>query len=392
MAEPAQGERPQWAVFMAVCTAYLAVSIGEAILAPVFPVVAEDLGFDVTRGGVAFGLLAGSIAFGNVAGGYLLARGGSKVATVVALATSAAGSLVAATAGAPLPFFISQVLLGLGAGLFFAPGINVVGTVGGSRRGLAMALFGVAFSAALTVAAVLASLGARVGWRLPFAVGAVVATVAAVVVSVSAMPPRQLGPAGGQRRRLRDAIGLAAAVGSAGALVQYGTVAFFPAFAVASWDLSPGAAALTLAVARLVSVPAKMLTGHWADRLGAVPAARRVGAVLALSGAWWTLVPSPRVAVVAAVIFAAGASSVFPIANLLAFEGFGDRGPLLGTFRSVQMGVGALGSLAIAGSASLVGLRATLAVSAVVVPAAMVLLGHRDRAARRAGRAVVVAP
>jgi MFS family permease len=385
-------ERPQWAVFTAVCAAYLAVSIGESILAPVFPVAAEELGLDLASGGIAFGLLAGSIAVGNVAGGYLLARRGPKTAILTALAVAGAGSLLAATAGSAVPFFAAQSLLGLGAGLFFAPGINVVGTVGGARRGLAMALFGVAFSAALTVAAVLASFGARVGWRLPFTVGAVLAGVAAAVVALSALPRRRLGPTGGQRKRLRDAIGLAAVVGSAGALVQYGTVAFFPAFAVESWDLSPGKAALALAVARLVSVPGKMITGHWADHLGTIPTARRVGAVLAVSGAWWTLVPGPEASVAAAVVFAAAASSVFPIANLLAFQGFGDRGPLLGTFRSVQMGIGALGSMAIGGVASVVGLRATLALSATVVPAGMLLLGRRARAEARALRAAEVGP
>jgi len=382
----AVGERPQWAVFTAVCAAYLAVSVGESILAPVFPAAAEELGLDVAHGGIAFGLLAGSIAVGNVAGGYVLARRGPKTAILAALCVAGIGSLLAATAGSALPFFGAQALLGLGAGLFFAPGINVVGTVGGARRGLAMALFGVAFSAALTVAAVLASLGARVGWRLPFSVGAVLATLAAVVVAGSSLPRRRVEPAGGVRKRLRDAIGLAAVVGSAGALVQYGTVAFFPAFAVDVWHLSPGKAALALAVARLVSVPGKMLTGHWADHLGAIPTARRVGAVLAVSGAWWTLAPGPEWSVAAAVVFAAGASSVFPIANLLAFQGFGDRGPLLGTYRSVQMGIGALGSLAIGGAASIVGLRATLAFSAIVVPAGMMLLGHRARAAARTAR------
>lgn len=377
--EPSDAARPQWAAFAAVCAAYLSTTIGESILAPVFPTVADELGFDVATAGLAFGLLAASIAVGNVAGGYLMARRGPKPAVLASLAVVALGSIAAATSNGLETFLVAQVLLGLGSGLFFAPGINVVGTVGGSRRGLAMAMFGIAFSAGLTVAALLSSLGARVSWRLPFVVSALLAAVAAVVVTTSRMPRRRAGPPDGVRRKVRDAIGVAAGVGSVGALVQYGIVSFFPAFAVASWDLSAGAAAGVLAAGRVLSVPAKFLTGSWTDRLGALTAARRVGAVLAVTGAWWTIVPGPWASVWAAVVFAAAASSIFPIANLLAFEGFGDRGPLLGTFRSVQLGVGAVGGLAIGTAASLLELRPVLAVVAIAVPGALLVFIHRER-------------
>jgi MFS family permease len=371
------GDAPQWAAFTAVCSAYLAVTVGESILAPVFPAAADELGLSLAPAGVAFGLLTGSIAVGNVAGGYVMARRGPKVAILVALVVAAVGSLLAATTTVRGLFFVAQSLLGLGAGLFFAPGISVTGRLGGSRKGMAMALFGTAFSVGLAVAALLSSLGARIGWRLPFAVGAVMSAVAFVVVLAAGLPGRQVGPAGGVRKRLRDAIGLAAAVGSVGALTQYGTVAFLPAFAVEAWDLSAGSAALVLAASRVASVPAKVVTGSWADRLGAPRSAARVGVLLAVSGACWALAPSVWVGAVPAVVFGASASSVFPIANLLAFEGFGDRGPLLGTYRSVQMGVGAVGGASIGGLSSVFGLRPTLAVSAVCIPATLVVLGRR---------------
>jgi MFS family permease len=367
---------PAWPAFAAVCSAYLAVTIGEAILAPVFPIAARELGLDVSSGGFVFGVLAAAIAVGNIAGGYVLARVGAKVAVLLALATAGTGSLLAATVQSSVPFIGAQALIGSGAGLFFAPGINAVGTLGGARRGYAMGLFGVAFSVGLAVAAVLSSLGASIGWRLPFAVAAAISGVAMLVVAVAALPPRRSGPAGGYRERLRDAVGVAAAVGSAGAVTQYGTVAFLPAFAVTAWGLSPAAAALLLAAGRVLSVPAKVVTGRWADALGPSGTARRVGAVLAITGLWWTLVPNVWASAWAAVVFSAGASSVFPIANLLAFEGFGDRGPLLGTYRSVQMGAGAVGGASIGALSSVVGLRPTLALAALV-PASLLLVDRR---------------
>ena len=377
--EPGAASRPQWAAFVAVCAAYLSTTIGEAILAPAFPMAADELGLDVADAGLLFGLLTGAIAVGNIAGGYLLARRGPKPAILLALGVAGGGSLLAAVSSSVVPFVAAQAMLGGGAGLFFAPGINAVGKLGGARRGYVMGLFGTAFSLGLAAAAVLAALGARVGWRLPFAAGAVTSAVAIVAVAVAALPPRREGPDGGRRKRLRDAVGVAAGVGSVGAMTQYGTVAFLPAFAVTAWHMHPGTAALVLAAARVLSVPAKMLTGGWADRYGAMGTARRLGFLLAATGAWWTLAPGPWLGAWAAVVFAAAVSSVFPVANLLAYEGFGDRGPLLGTFRSVQMAVGAAGGAAIGGASAVVGLRPTLALVAVVVPLALVLLDHRTR-------------
>jgi MFS transporter, DHA1 family, inner membrane transport protein len=378
--EPGATSRPQWAAFVAVCAAYLSTTIGEAILAPAFPMAAEELGLDVADAGLLFGLLTASIAAGNIVGGYLLARRGPKPAIVFALVVTGAGALLAAISSSVGPFVAAQAMLGGGSGLFFAPGINTVGKLGGARRGYVMGLFGTAFSLGLAVAAVLAALGARVGWRLPFAVGAVTSLIAIAAVATASLPQRRPGPDGGQRKRLRDAVGVAAGVGSVGAMTQYGTVAFLPAFAVTAWHMHPGTAALVLAGARVLSVPAKMLTGEWADRYGAMGTARRLGLLLAATGAWWTLAPGPWVGAWAAVVFAATVSSIFPVANLLAFEGFGDRGPLLGTFRSVQMAVGAAGSAAIGGASAAIGLRPTLATVAVLVPLALVVLERRSRA------------
>lgn len=363
--------RREWLAFSAVSLAYLSVTVGESILAPVFPAAADDLGLGLRTAGVAFSLLTISIAGGNLAGGYVLARRGPKVGVLASLVLTGLGSLLAAIAPGTAVFLGAQVLLGLGAGVFFAPAINAVGGIGGARRrGLAMGLFGVAFSGGLTAAALLAALGARVGWRTPFAIGAVVSVAAIVAVSAAAVPGRRPPPPGA-RRRLRDAIGVPAAVGSAAAVSQYGTIAFLPTFAVVVWDLTPGRAALLLALARALSVPSKLLAGYAADRLGPLPTVRLLGAVLAVTGALWTLLPDPAWAVAPAVVFAASVSAVFPVANLLAYESFGNRGPLLGTYRSVQMGVGAAASAAIGVGGSTFGLRPTLACT-IAVPAALV--------------------
>ena len=166
-------------------------------------------------------------------------------------------------------------------------------------------------------------------------------------------------------------------MGSAAAAIQYGTVAFFPAFAVGEWGLGAGTAALLLGAGRALSVPGKALSGHASDEHGPLSTAGWLGALLVVLGSAWMVAPSAWWGAVPAVGFVATVGSLFPVANLLAFDAFGNRGPLLGTFRSVQMGAGAVVAASIGAGAQTVGLRPTLLVT-LVAPLALALARHRS--------------
>lgn len=378
--------RPAWAAFAMVTVAYLAVTVGESILPPLFPVVADELGLDLRLAGFAFGLLTGMVAVGNFAGGYVLARAGARAGIAASLVVTGVGTTLAAVAGGRDAFLWAQALIGLGSGIFFAPGVDAAGVLAGPRRrGLAMGIFGVAFSGGLAVAALLAAAGASASWRIAFWVATAACAAAFVAMLWAALPPRRREPVGGTRKRLREALGVAVVVGGVGAVSQYGTVSFLPAFAVAAWRFSPAAAAVLLAVGRILSVPAKLLAGAAADRWGSHVTVWGLSTTLVATGLLWTVAPPGLVATAAAAVFAATVSALFPIANLLAIEGFGGRGPLLGTYRSVQIGVGALGAYVIGLASDAAGLRPTLAV-AVLLPGGLLLL--RRTAARERGAAV----
>lgn len=364
--------------FGAVTLAFLAVTIAESLLPPLYPVLADELALDLSTAGIAFGLLTGSIAVGNFAGGFLLARRGPRVGIVSSAVVVGAGSLLAATAVGAGMLLLAQAVIGLGAGIFFPPGINAAGRlVPPHRRGLAMGLFGLAFSVGLALAAALAAVGARVDWRTAFWVAVVACLVAAVVASTVRLPTRVLGPPDGRRRRLREALGVAAAVGGVGAASQYGTVSLLPVFAVAAWGVSPAYAAGVLAVGRIASAPAKVVVGWTSDHWGAVATVRGIATMLAVTGLVWVLAPFGVAAVAAAAVFTAGVSAVFPVANLLAVEGFGDRGPLLGTFRAAQIGIGAAAAAVLAPVAAQLGLRPVLLVAAVALPLTLFAVRHR---------------
>jgi len=359
---------------------YLAGTCADSLLAPVFPVVAVDLGIGLESAGFAFALLAASVAVGNVAGGFVLTHAGPRTGAGVGLVIAAAGALIAAGAGSTGPFLAAQTLMGGGSGIFFASGLSAAATLAGERRrGLAMGFFGIAFSGGLATAAVLAALGSVHGWRVAFAGSAGVSVVALLAVLVVAMPsrPERIRGAGADWRR---ALGAPLAVGGTAAASQYGTISFLPTFAVVTWGISPVAAALMLAAARVLSVPSKLVAGHGSDRLGARATAGAIGLVLAIAGIAWTLAPAFAIGLVPAVVFAAAVSGLGPVANVLALEAFGQRGTMLGLFRSMQIALGAGLSALIGVCASWFGLRPTLAVAAAL-PLGLALL------ARRAGRA-----
>jgi MFS family permease len=361
-----------------VCLAYLAATTGEALLSPVFPVAAEDLGLDLALGGVAFGVLTATIAVANLVGGALLPRLGVARLIRVSMLLTAAGGVAAAAAGSFGPLLGAQVLLGAGSGLSFPAGLQAVGILAGPRRrGFAMGIYGVAFSGGLTLAAVLTALGASSGWRLPFVMASGLAVVAAVATLWLRVPPVA---ATADQVRLRAILGTPTAVGSVGAVCQYGTISFLTTFAVEEWGFTAAAAAALLAVGRVLSIVAKLLSGASADRVGPRASARRTAAVLVATGTAWCLLPGSWPVYAMAAVFAGTVSSIFPIANLLAVDRFGQRGGALGLYRSVQIGIGALTGLLVGVIGESVGLRPVV-LTTMLAPLALFWICREPRAA-----------
>jgi predicted MFS family arabinose efflux permease len=364
--------------FLVATVGYLAVTTAEALLAPVVPVVRDELGINLGTVGLALALLSLAIAGGNLVGGLLLSRRGARQGVVAGLTITTGGALATAASHGRAAFLLAQVLIGLGSGVFFASGLHAVGVLAGTRRrGMAMGLFGVAFSGGLAAAALLAALADAWGWRASYGVVAGLAAVAALACVVVRLPDvpaggRLPGPRAVLRRLLRPPL----LVGGVAAASQYGTASFLPTFAVLVWGMSPASAALALTVARLLSVPAKLVSGNAADQAGTFRIARRLGLALGALGIWWTLASGPGVALGAAVVFVALISGLGPVANVLAFDSYGSEGMLLGAFRSAQIGLGAAASAAIGGASSLLGLRPTLVVAAMM-PLLLAPLGLR---------------
>jgi predicted MFS family arabinose efflux permease len=382
VSQPTVTSRPRWGAFGLVCLAYLGVTVGEQALSPVMPEVAAEFGVTEGQSGLAFGLLALSIAVANLVGGAFLGRFGARALMLAGLASTTVGAVVAALAeGFPL-VVASQVLLGAGAGLYFPAGLQAVPVVAGAgRRGFAMGIYGVAFSAGLTIAALLGALGAVSSWRIAFWCAAGLA--AAAFVATFAL---RLGPPSGAPISLRfpakAVLGLPTVIGAVGAICQYGAIPFLTTFAVVEWGLRAGQAAALLAVGRVLSILAKVLSGASSDRRGPIASARTTCLVVGATGIAWVLLPAGWPAYACAALFAGAVSSFFPVANMVAVDYLGAHGPALGAYRSAQIGIGAAAGWLIGRIGESVGLRPTLLV-AVATPfwLAVVLQRRATRAA-----------
>jgi NNP family nitrate/nitrite transporter-like MFS transporter len=357
--------RPHWVSFTLLCFAYLVSTTGEQMLSPLFPTTADDLGLTIGQGGIAFGALTGSIAVMNLVGGALLRYRSPIMLIRLSALVGATGAIVNAVSTAYALLLVGQVLLGSAAGLFFPAGLQSVGLAAGpAKRGFAMGLYGVAFSLGLTVAAAFGALGAGVGWRVPFWIAAVLYGVAALSCTFIRIPILAPGTGSG-RVSIREVMSLPTAVGSVLAVCQYGSVPFLATYAVARWGITAASAATVLIIGRILSIVAKIVGGAAADRIGAKASARRTSVVLTATGLAWVLLPGGLFTYAIAAIFAGTVSSLGPVANILAVERFGQNGMALGAYRSVQIALGALASVAVGLVADAFGLRPTLAVAAL---------------------------
>ncbi len=363
----------------AVTLTYVAVTVGESILAPILPIARPRLGLTEAGAGQILGVLSISAAVGNLIGGFVLGRFGAKLSSMAGVGLTSAGAGLAAVNGGAGAFAIAHVLMGLGAGVFFAGGIFSIGVlVDPGRRGRAMGLYGIAYSLALALAAGLVAVIGPDAWRTVFVVAAWLGLIALVAVALVDVPGRVVVPKRDMSSGLR-LLGVPVAVGAAAAVAQFGLVAYVPTFAVDDWAYSASAAASVLLVGRILSIPGKAWAGRLADRHGAISAARRVTVVLVAGGIAWLAIPWPAFAAVAAAVFAGAASSMFPVANVVAVERFGDRGGLLGVFRSAQMAVGGVSVWLVGVAASTIELEVALLVGVVGLGTLLPFLRGRDR-------------
>jgi hypothetical protein len=92
----------------------------------------------------------------------------------------------------------------------------------------------------------------------------------------------------------------------------------------------------------------------------------------------WVLFPVIAVAAVASVVVASAAGAMFPMANVVAVERFGELGGLLGVFRSAQMAIAGVSVWLVGQAAATFGLTTAL-VAGILSLSAILLLQPTTR-------------
>ena len=168
-------------------------------------------------------------------------------------------------------------------------------------------------------------------------------------------------------------------MGGVAAVAQFGLVAYVPLYGVDNWALSASAAALVLLVGRIVSVPAKAVAGWMIDAWGAKTSARAVGLAMVGIGLVWLVSPVVIVGATAAVLLAAAAGAMFPMANVVAVDRFGELGGLLGVFRAAQMAIAGIAAWAIGVLGDAIGLTTALGIGVVSLSLVVLIPPSRRR-------------
>jgi predicted MFS family arabinose efflux permease len=364
-------------LFSYVCAVYFLSGAAETYISPLFPLLRHDLGLRVADQAVITAVLALSIGTGNLLGGWLGSRRGDRVAIRVAAALVAVGSLLSGAAPGLAVMLVGQVLTGLGVGLFFGPGLAVVGRMYVASRGRAIASYGLAYSLGLAAAAFAANVGADL-WRAVFLLTAVVSAALAVATP-------QLAEALDRQRQslLSDAVGYlrfpmyrtALAVGVASGTTHYLVIGLTPQHFV-DRGTSLGLVAGLVGIGRLASMGGKYASGWLFDILGGPRTAQLLITAVVALGIAETLLPG-RVGLWAVAPFVCLTAMMFPVSNAMVVVAVPDRATWgAGIYRATLMLASGLCAVVAAGALHVLGTTPVM-VGALAVPVIAGLLVQR---------------
>lgn len=383
--DSAARERPRYAVLGSAVAANFGQFGARVAISPFVLLVAAEFGRSKGDIGLVLTGMWAVYACLQFPGGIFADRYGERRIILIALALATAGSVVVAAAPTFLAFAAATLLLGSGAGLYFAAGTALL-----DRR---FENTGQAFSihsaggplAGLAVPIGASAVAARYDWRAGILVGGVAAAGAFVFAGLSVGPTPAATPGARVRDRLRPGtvvelltrppVAFMTALGVVGMYVFQSFVSFFPTFLQEYHGMTVDAASLATGVAFVLIAVVMPLVGRAGDAYGldyglVVP-------FLVTAAGFATLLVAPGTAIVYAGVALVGVGltwgGVIQSRFMRAF-GTEERGTGFGLVRTVFVLLGSIGNAATGYLAELGGwpiaigvLVALLAIAAAMV-------------------------
>jgi predicted MFS family arabinose efflux permease len=361
---------------------YLIAAASETFISPLFPLIRDDLGLAVSDQAALIAVLTVCIGVANVVGGWVGSRWTDRLAVRLAAVLLATGAAVSGAANGIGMLFVGQACIGLGSGLFFGPGLALVGRMYAASRGRAIASYGLAYSTGLAVAAFSSNVGVEL-WRTVFFVTAVLAL--GFAVAAPHLTEAEAGPPGGFVRSAVEYLRTplyqtALTTGVAAGTTHYVVIGLTPEHFV---DRGAKLAVVTglVGAGRIASMGGKYLSGWTVDRIGGARTAVFLLVAVVVLGAM-VLVPPGQVGLWAVAPFVCATAMLFPVSNSIVVDALPARASWgAGLYRAVLM----LASAVCAAIVS-VALRGTSTTTVMLVALAIplgvaVLTEHRRPAA-----------
>jgi len=246
----------------------------RVIFSPLMPTLQRELDITLSAAGFMFLLISVSYGTAMLLAGFLSSRIGHGHAIVVALATIAAGLLVAASAPSAWVLGVGVVMIGSGAGIYPPSGLVMINTaISEQRRGTAFSLHEIGPNLALLAAPlVVLALEPLMGWRGVLVTMAVLTALAGLVFRRwgTADSGRGVAPDFGTTAtilKMRTTL-LAVVVLSAGLAGVQGVYAILPAYLVSEQGLPSDRVNLLLSLSRVAGILLLLRGGPIMHRFG----------------------------------------------------------------------------------------------------------------------------
>ncbi|SHG47781.1 MFS transporter [Halobaculum gomorrense] len=346
------------------------------------------LEFDTTEAtlGLALTGMWATYALAQFPSGVLADRLGERPLVLAGIVGAAVGTALVAVSPTVLVFGAATVVLGAGAGLFFAPATALLSRLYDERGGALSVLTGAGAVAGAAFPAAGGVIAERFGWEVAVGAGVAVAVpaVAATLLFVPAVPPANperdlsalVDPARIRGILARPPLAYTTALAVLCGFTFQAVSSFLAAFLVAHRGLAPSTAATAFGAVFGISAVAQPANGRVSDALSRDAAVASSVTLAGVGIATLVLMPGLAGTVVGVAVLGAGISWPGPIqARFMDRLTDAERGYGFGLLRTVYMFLAASGSVVTGVVASAAGWPAAYGLVIALLATCLGLLG-----------------
>jgi len=331
------------------------LGLGVRLVFPaVLPRIRAEFSFSLSTAGLLLSVLWLGYAVMQFPGGILADRYGERAMLSGSFIVAAAGLVGVVISPAPVPFFLSTLLIGLGVGLFGTTRLTVLVDTFPNRGGTAIGITQAAGNIGTTLLPATGGLlAAQFGWRVGF--GVLLIPFLCMIAGLWVTIPRRtsvsadLEMSSESVRYLfatvrRPPILLVNTVLGVNMVVYQSFTGFYPTFLVSVKGFDEGIAATFLGLFFAVAIVLQPAAGAIRDRFGT-----RVTllGILSIGAVTIGLLPvvSGSLALALLTLGASATLAVWPVANAYMAEVAPDeiQGAVVGTARTAYIGIGVSG-------------------------------------------------